>query len=170
MSASLEARLKRVEPVTTTTTKKKKVTNANTDRLCLDDNSSILGRLWYHLSLHNGLYLLDPTEKVALNTAGALFTVLTILYLWSFGRGFVDGFANAGPYDVVGQQQQQPLPQQQQETSSVHLDPTGSGGIRNYDLLLSDGLSDAAANAAASVDPSMLASSSATSSGAASEL
>jgi hypothetical protein len=37
--------------------------------------------------------MLDPTEKMALNAAGILFAVLTILYLWSFWRGFVDGFA-----------------------------------------------------------------------------
>lgn len=70
-----------------------KITNSNTDRLCLDCKSNILSRFWYQISLHNGLYMLDPTEKMALNAAGILFAVLTILYLWSFWRGFVDGFA-----------------------------------------------------------------------------
>lgn len=147
------------------TKSKKKITNANTDRLCLDDNSTFLGRLWYHLSLHNGLYLLDPTEKAAFNTIGALFTVLTILYLWSFGRGFVDGLGSASS-SMVGQQ-----PLQQQGAVGVILDPTGRGGIRS-DERLSATLGDAAANGnSGSVDPSsVLASSSSATGGASSEL
>jgi hypothetical protein len=163
----------------------KKVTNANTDRLCLDDNSSFLGRLWYHLSLHNGLYLLDPTEKAAFNTAGALFTVLTILYLWSFGRGFVDGLAGGASGSsaaVLPSLVHQPPPALQQGAVGLLLDPTGSGGgggrIRNNNdqVLLSAALGDAAAAAAAngraaeaSVGSSVLASASATG-GAANEL
>lgn len=140
-------------------TNKKKITNSNTDRLCLDDNSSFFGRLWYHASLHNGLYMLDPTEKVALNTAGALFTVLTILYLWAFGRGFVDGFgasSTAGGAGLgVGVGQPHPLQQQQEVAArggaAALLDPIGSGGgggVRGDDLL-SAALKDAASNAAA---------------------
>ena len=39
--------------------------------------------------------MLEPTERFALNAAGFLLAILATLYLWSFGRGVMDGLVSA---------------------------------------------------------------------------
>lgn len=71
---------------------KRRLTNTNTDKLCVN-KSNVFSRLLSQLSLNNGTYILDPVEKTALNTAGLIFTVLVCLYAAIFVRGFIDGLS-----------------------------------------------------------------------------
>jgi hypothetical protein len=98
-----------------TTTKKTKaqpITNTNSDKLCASKN--FISRKFYQLSLHNGLYMLNRNEQLALTAAGGIFTILALLYLSVFVRGFVDGM-QVPPQQL--QQQQQLSPQQTQQLS-----------------------------------------------------
>lgn len=77
--------------------RRKPLTHTNTDKFCLSSSSSRLSRLWHQLSLLNGTYMLDPFEKIAINTIGLVFIVLAIIYVGVFGRGLVDGYLQSLP-------------------------------------------------------------------------
>ena len=99
--------------ITTKKTKAQPITNTNSDKLCASKN--FLSRKFYQLSLHNGLYMLNRNEQLALTAAGGIFTILALLYLSVFVRGFVDGMRV--PPQQLQQQQQLQSPQQTQQLS-----------------------------------------------------
>ena len=68
------------------------LTNTNTDSTCLDTQKPRIFRYFYQYNLWTGLYMLNPNEQAGFHFFGWLFTICVILYMYSFLRGFLDGF------------------------------------------------------------------------------
>jgi Small subunit of serine palmitoyltransferase-like len=100
-------------PSTTTTTistkpltparRRRPLTNTNTDELCATD--SWLGKWIYRFNLWTGLYMLNPYERFIFHLVGWFAFTVSMLYLYVFWKGFVEGFHHGGgifePADAV---------------------------------------------------------------------
>jgi len=66
------------------------LTNTNTDMLCCND--SILSKWMYRFNLWTGLYMLNPYERVVFHVIGWFSFTVSLLYVYVFWKGFVEGF------------------------------------------------------------------------------
>mmetsp|Transcript_3139 Transcript_3139/g.6777 ORF Transcript_3139/g.6777 Transcript_3139/m.6777 type:complete len:98 (+) Transcript_3139:232-525(+) len=66
------------------------LTNTNTDRLC--HNGSIPSKWMYRFNLWTGLYMLNPYERIVFHLVGWFSFTVSLLYVYVFWKGFVEGF------------------------------------------------------------------------------
>jgi len=75
-------------------------TDGNSDEKCLSDNATMVDKLLYRFSLHNGAYMMNATERTLLYLVFALVFVLVTWHMWAFGHGFLDGMRCSGDDQV----------------------------------------------------------------------
>lgn len=71
--------------------RRRPLTNTNTDDLCATEHS-VIGKWIYRFNLWTGLYMLNPYERFIFHVVGWFAFVVSMLYLYVFWKGFVEGF------------------------------------------------------------------------------
>ena len=69
------------------------LTNTNTDTLCCGANEFFWKKWLYRFNLWTGLYMLNPYERTVFHIVGWFSLTVSLLYIYVFWKGFVDGFS-----------------------------------------------------------------------------
>mmetsp|Transcript_14769 Transcript_14769/g.41151 ORF Transcript_14769/g.41151 Transcript_14769/m.41151 type:complete len:103 (+) Transcript_14769:298-606(+) len=81
-------------PTTATRCRRQRTpTNTNTDALC--HNGSNLSKWMYRFNLWTGLYMLNPYERFVFHLVGWFSFTVSLLYIYVFWKGFVEGFRHS---------------------------------------------------------------------------
>ncbi|VEU44945.1 unnamed protein product [Pseudo-nitzschia multistriata] len=73
--------------------RKRPLTNTNTDKLC--QNGSVLSKWIYRFNLWTGLYMLNPYERFVFHLVGWFSFTVSLLYVYVFWKGFIEGFRHS---------------------------------------------------------------------------
>mmetsp|Transcript_22738 Transcript_22738/g.47213 ORF Transcript_22738/g.47213 Transcript_22738/m.47213 type:complete len:116 (-) Transcript_22738:5311-5658(-) len=64
----------------------------NTDSLCCDPTSGPIRKFIYRFNHWTGLYMLEPSERLAFHAVVGIFVTSSCLYTLCFVSGFADGW------------------------------------------------------------------------------
>jgi len=70
------------------------LSKTNTDTLCHDEGSKAapIQKAFYRYNLITAMYMLEPSERWALNILFVILAALGFLYTYVFWKGFMDGW------------------------------------------------------------------------------